>query len=218
MDKHLQRPVSPQLKQTLKNFVIVGGIFWTVAYVLMIQRGFTDHTNAMPGLALCCNFAWEIVFSFRYIPPSKTQWRINLLWCLLDSILFVQFLKYGHGYFLASQSLWVFYLCSIILLLVCIYYVVNISQVCNDTVIGRYTALGGNVLMSALFIMMLQQKGILGQSLTIAFSKMFGTAMFGYAFYKGMPKDRLSHLMSITSVVLDIVYVVMLVKEASINF
>ncbi len=48
------------------------GIFWTITYILIIQRGLRDHTYGMPLVALCANISWEFIFSF-ILPPYLVQ-------------------------------------------------------------------------------------------------------------------------------------------------
>jgi len=210
MDYHLQRYVSPALKSHLKKCLVLGALFWIMAYLLIIKRGYQDHTNAMPAFASLCNFAWEITFAFIYKPPAITQRRINLFWCCLDTLIILQFILYGHAYFLPEVSVVLFYLVSIVLFIICLFSIILISRASHDTVIGRYTAFGVNVIISASFIMMLLQKGVLGQSMYIAFAKFMGTGIISYAFMKGLPKDYWVHLMAVSCIILDIIYIVML--------
>jgi hypothetical protein len=49
------------------DILLVGsGLLWTVTYLLIIRRGFLDHTYGMPLAALCANLSWEFVFSFVF--------------------------------------------------------------------------------------------------------------------------------------------------------
>jgi hypothetical protein len=55
------------------DILLVGtGIFWTITYLLIIRRGFLDHTYGMPLIALCANLTWEFIFSFVF-PQGPVQ-------------------------------------------------------------------------------------------------------------------------------------------------
>jgi len=46
--------------------LVSSGVLWTVTYLLIIRRGFLDHTYGMPLVALCANLSWEFIFSFVF--------------------------------------------------------------------------------------------------------------------------------------------------------
>jgi hypothetical protein len=48
------------------GLMIVGGIFWSLTYILIIRRGFIDKTYSMPLATLSANISWEAIFSFRF--------------------------------------------------------------------------------------------------------------------------------------------------------
>nr|WP_222707310.1 hypothetical protein [Pontibacter qinzhouensis] len=57
----LQNPaaVDPTLDVVLK---ISSGVFWTLAYLLLLRRGYIDKSYGMPMVALCANISWEFIF------------------------------------------------------------------------------------------------------------------------------------------------------------
>jgi hypothetical protein len=68
------------------DILLVGsGILWTVTYLLIIRRGFLDHTYGMPLVALCANLSWEFIFSFVF-PHGPVQRPVNVVWFSLDLI------------------------------------------------------------------------------------------------------------------------------------
>jgi hypothetical protein len=64
--------LAPNVEAVLK---ISSGIFWSLAYIFIIVRGFKDRTPGIPVLALCANISWEFIFSFIYPrqPPQLYQ-------------------------------------------------------------------------------------------------------------------------------------------------
>ena len=77
------------------DILLVGsGVLWTVTYLLIIRRGFLDHTYGMPLVALCANLSWEFIFSFVF-PHGPVQRPVNIVWFCLDLIILYQLLRYG---------------------------------------------------------------------------------------------------------------------------
>ena len=46
------------------EIMMVGGLFWSATYILIIRRGFKYKTFGMPMAALCANISWEAIFAF----------------------------------------------------------------------------------------------------------------------------------------------------------
>lgn len=61
---------------TITFLAILSGIFWTITYLLILQRSIQDRIIGMPMVALCMNIAWEFIFSFVY-PSDKPQLYVN---------------------------------------------------------------------------------------------------------------------------------------------
>ena len=61
-----------------------GGIFWLIAYVLMIRKGFQDSTYGIPLLAIMLNFTWEIIYATIHAPSAPGDERMRLAWLALD--------------------------------------------------------------------------------------------------------------------------------------
>jgi hypothetical protein len=77
------------------DILLVGsGVLWTITYLLIIRRGFLDHTYGMLLVALCANLSWEFIFSFVF-PRGPVQRPVNIVWFSFDLIIFYQLLRYG---------------------------------------------------------------------------------------------------------------------------
>jgi len=167
------------------GLMIIGGIFWSLTYILIIRRGFKDKTYGMPLVALCANISWEAIFSFLH-PHSSPQLYINYIWFLLDVIIVLQFLKFGKTEFL-KFSIRQFYSAFLMALTTAFFLVLFITYEFNDFK-GAYSAFGQNLMMSILFItMLLSRNDLRGQSIYIALFKMFGTGISSLAFYLYQP-------------------------------
>jgi hypothetical protein len=121
------------------GLMIIGGIFWSLTYILIIRRGFKDKTYGMPLAALCANISWEAIFSFIH-PLSPPQLYINYIWFFLDLIIVLQFLNFGKTKFL-KFSIRQFYSAFLMALTTAFFLVLFITYEFNGFK-GAYTAFG----------------------------------------------------------------------------
>ncbi len=196
------------------ELMIIGGVFWSLTYLLIIRRGFKDRTYGMPLAALCANISWEGVFSFIY-PHNPPQLFINYSWFLLDVFILMQFLKYGRSEFRALSNK-KFYAMFIMALITSFCLVLFITDEFSDKK-GAYAAFGQNLMMSILFIVMLFRRDDLrGQSIFIALFKMLGTGISSLAFYLYQPISQgssLFHFLFISIFVYDIIYTYLIYQK-----
>ncbi len=173
--------------------MIIGGILWSLTYILIIRQGFRDRTYAMPMAALCANISWEAIFSFLH-PHSPPQIYINYVWFSLDVLIVYQFLKFGRPEF-QKFSTGKFYFMFSFGLAMAFFAVLFVTYEFEDWQ-GAYAAFGQNLMMSVLFIaMFLNRDGLRGQSFSIALFKMLGTGISSLAFYLYQPVSQGSLLM-----------------------
>jgi len=198
--------------------MIIGGLFWSITYILIIRRGFKDRTYGMPLAALCANISWEAIFSFVY-PVSIPQLYINYIWFLLDVLIVMQFLYYGKNEF-PALSFMKFYAMFLLSLITAFGLVLFITMDFKDWK-GVYAAFGQNLMMSVLFIVMLfSRENLKGQSIYIALFKMLGTGISSLAFYLYQPIAQgsvLLHFLFISILIYDIIYVILIYQKSREN-
>jgi len=166
---------------TFDAIMVCSGVLWTLAYLLMIRRGFLDRTYGMPLVALCANLSWELIFSFVY-PHDLPQRAVNVVWFSFDLVILLQVLLYGPREF-ADLSRRIFSALFALALATSFGAVLGVTLEFDDFD-GAYSAFGQNLMMSVLFLAMLYARGSLrGQSVSIALLKMGGTALASFAFY-----------------------------------
>ncbi|WP_183530605.1 transmembrane-type terpene cyclase [Paenibacillus baekrokdamisoli] len=184
--------------------------FWTIAYILIIYKGFKDQFCGMPLASICANITWEFLFTFL-MPFHPLQQIVTFIWFLLDCIILLQAIYYSKDtYPKRTLHASVFALLVIALLL---HYGMAVEF--HDK-LGVYSAFGINLLMSILFIKMLLSQELQGQSLSIAYSKMIGTLCASILCYSFFPHSLLLAIMYILILILDVVYIV-LVNQTSIQ-
>ncbi len=208
--------LSPEMGNLFK---ITGGVFWSLAYLLIIRRGFKDRTFGMPLAALCANISWEFIFSFVH-PHQAPQWYVDIAWFLLDTIILFQAFRYGPRAFDALLPKGLFYVVFLLSLLLGFLLVLGISIEFNNWT-GTYSAFGQDLMMSILFIVMLRRRNDLsGQSLYIAIFKMIGSLVASIYVYITVSSSLLMVTLYISIFVINLLYIILLYakhKELGIN-
>jgi hypothetical protein len=155
------------------TLILSGGLFWSLAYLLIIYRSFRDETYGMPVIACCMNLSWEFVYLLVHpnVMPSF-QRIVNAFWLPLDLMILFLIIKFGpseNRTFTARQFYLFITLCLALSFLIMIYAQQNIIY----AITSSYAQ---NLIMSSLFIGMLKRRqSIHGQSLYIALAKLLGS-------------------------------------------
>ena len=196
------------------EIMMIGGLFWSATYILIIRRGFKDKTFGMPMAALCANISWEAIFAF-VTPHGAPQLYVNYVWFSLDAVIVWQFLKYGKKEF-PNISGWQFYAVFALGLSIAVSMILAVNYEMEDSV-GAYAAFGQNLMMSVLFVtMVINRKGIDGQSFYIALFKMIGTGLSSLAFYQFRTVTQESILLPLLFVsifVFDLIYTIAIYRK-----
>jgi hypothetical protein len=200
------------------EIMMIGGLFWSATYILIIRRGFKDKTFGMPIAALCANISWEMIFAF-VLPHDAPQIYVNYIWFSLDVVIVIQFLKYGKKEF-PNIPKWQIFTIFVLGVSVAAPLILGISNELGDNV-GAYAAFGQNLMMSILFVtMLINRKGIGGQSVYIALFKMIGTGLSSTAFFLYRPIAQDSTLLQFLFVsifVFDLIYTIGIYRKCKNN-
>jgi len=183
-------------------------LFWIIGYILIIYKGFKDQSCGMPLAAICANISWEFLLTF-IMPFHPLQQIVTLVWFLLDCIILLQFLYYSKNVY-SKRMLHV----SVFTLIVIAFLLQYGMAVEFDDELGIYSAFGINLLMSILFIKLVQTKELYGQSLWIAYFKMIGTLCASILCYSLFPSSILLTMMYILIFMLDVVYIMMVYNKS----
>lgn len=74
-----------------------GCVSWVVAYVLIVRQCFRQRTYGLPMVAICMNFAWELMASFVFPNPVALWHLFDRLWLGIDVLLVYQLLRFGRS-------------------------------------------------------------------------------------------------------------------------
>lgn len=204
-------PLNAQtIDPTVSFWLKIGsGLFWTVAYILIIRRGLKDKYYGMPVIALCANVSWEFMFSF-VIPHSKPQLYIDYVWLTFDIGILIQYLWLGKKEFPSQLSSKMFYPAFGLTLVMAFLAILMVSYEFDDKH-GIYSAFAQNLMMSILFVyLLLKRNSSAGQSLYIAICKLIGTVIPSIFFHLLFPNSCLLHFLFFTILIFDVIYCVML--------
>lgn len=86
--------VDPSIRDINDGLLGIGGIGYTICYILMTRQSIRDRTYAMPLFSLAFNFAWEIVFTLVVTEELRGK-VIFTIWMLLDLGLVYAVVTYG---------------------------------------------------------------------------------------------------------------------------
>lgn len=202
---------------------VLCGVFWIIAYILIIHKSFKDKTYGIPLFALSLNLAWEFTFSFIY-PPGDLLFAkiIFLTWLLLDLIILYTFFKYGYKSrkyigIISKKSLYIFtvfiLVCSILFMILSVN---DFSILFNNdiTQTSGFIANIQNLIMSILFVSMLLNRGnTSGQSIYIAILKWMGTLTVAILKFTNMLPSITTELFIIALIqFFDILYIYLIYK------
>jgi hypothetical protein len=198
--------VDPQLSLFLK---LGSGLFWTVAYLLILRRGAKDRTYGMPLAALGANISWEFIFSF-VLPHKAPQLQVNWVWFAFDAAILWQTIRFGrveqaHPWLRKNFPL---VLAGTVLTGFLAVYTLTLEFADWN---GMYAAFGQNLMMSILFVgLLLRRDDMRGQSLWIALSKWIGTLLPCILFHLKYPDRPLMNFLYAAIFFFDLLYIVLL--------
>jgi hypothetical protein len=207
------------LKSTTFDAAIMGcGIFWSVAYVLIIRRAYADKAYGMPLAALCANLSWEFISAFTEPPPGFLK-PISFIWLSIDIIIALQVLKYGPAHFqrLPTAVFYGMFMLTLTAASAGMWLLNKLFMSYYDDHWGLYAGFVGAMMMAALFIFMLYSRGsAAGQSITIAACMLAGNSFpaLGWLTYPppGLRGSAIQLYLICGTLILDIVYIAALYR------
>jgi hypothetical protein len=168
---------------------LAGGIFWLIAYVLMIRKGFQDSSYGIPLLAIMLNFTWEIIYTTIYAPSDRAEMWMRLIWLIADVPNVWLLVRFGR----ANQKI-PYIRTHYYVVLGATFVLCFVGHLCYRDV-GAY--MGGtqsayiiNYVMSVLFVFLyFDRPDAKGLSYGGAWTKMLGTACISLANIPLWPQD-----------------------------
>ncbi len=194
------------------------GVAWSLTYVMIVYISWRHKTYAMPMLAMVVNFSWEFLFTLVYpMVGGVVQETVNVAWLILDVLIVASFIRFWRSDFPAALQAWM-----VPILLGSFAFAVPLL-VATVSLFGQdygsaYTAFSDNLMMSVLFLTMLQRRGsTCGQSVWIAAGKLVGTALASVSQYLYDPRTVVLNVMYVEIFILDALYLYLLVKMGKVE-
>lgn len=80
-------------------FDVLQAIFWSITYILLIIYSIKNKKHAIPLIAICLNYSWEIVALFNNSGNLYDNiFFIHLSWFVLDTVIILLFLFYETNF------------------------------------------------------------------------------------------------------------------------
>ncbi|WP_256986825.1 hypothetical protein [Streptomyces sp. BR123] len=174
-DHHEEEGAAEGVSSAVVLFGMLCAVGWLVAYVAVVYRGFADQTYGVPLAAFFANLTWEFAYGFLLDPLGDYFHTASIFGFLVDAVIAWQVWKYGAAQFpnsvLGRYFRPIFGLCVAAALSVNYHAFIDLAD--PD---GEYTGFGINLMMSILYLKMLEDRGSPeGQSMYIAIGKWLGT-------------------------------------------
>lgn len=201
----------------------LGCILWLIAYVAILQGVRRNKFVEIPAAAVVANVSWEWMWSFVYIGDTGRLLEVGYRgWVFLDFVIVYWLFRYGDRQVI-NPALRAWFKPAVAFGIaswsVAIYYFVRSGY---DMSMGATSAYIINVMMSAVYLMLLHSHPARNFSLLVGWTKGLGTACFSL-FMVMVPlhryqedaladKEFLLTLCAIT-LILDAVYVLALYRR-----
>ncbi|KAH1714488.1 Cytochrome P450 monooxygenase pyr9 [Aspergillus fumigatus] len=75
--------------------LLAQGLGWSINYLAMIYHSYKDRTYGMAILPLCCNFAWEFVYSVIYPSHNSAERAVLTTWMILNLFVMYTAIKFA---------------------------------------------------------------------------------------------------------------------------
>ena len=203
---------------TIVTFLaLLSGIFWTITYLLILQKSRQDRIVGMPMVALCMNIAWEFIFSFIY-PSDGPQLYVNYVWVSFDLIIVRQYLNLNKSAFAKYLPKKLFYPAFCSVLAIGFFNMLFATTELGTKLGSHYTAFEINLIMSVLFVyLLLSADRTQGQSIYIAATKMIGTAFASVMSFLEFPSSPLLNFLYVAIFLCDGAYTVLLYQKLAVQ-
>lgn len=174
-DRHEEANAAEGVSSAVVLFGLLCALGWLVAYIAIVYRGFADQTYGVPLAAFFANLTWEFAYGFLLDPLGDYFHTASIAGFLVDVVIAWQVWKYGAAQFpdstIGRYFRPFFGVCVAAALSVNYHAFIDLAD--PD---GEYTGFGINLMMSILYLKMLEDRGSpAGQSMYIALGKWLGT-------------------------------------------
>jgi hypothetical protein len=188
-------------------------LLWVVAYIVTIRVIIKKKTLAIPVIAICLNFGYEVTCAFFFLPNMGKAVVVGYwAWMVLDCFIIIHAYRYGdkqiRNPYIKANFKWLFLLGAVIAFVVEFFFITS-----YDIPMAPFDAYLINFTMSVCFIYLVFIPGYEGNSLLTAWTKFFGTAWTSVMFQMRYPDNHFLTSLYIATAIFDVFYIYLLYQK-----
>ena len=189
---------------------LAGAVLWIVVYIVVIRDIVKLKVVAIPLVAICLNFGFEVTTSFFFVPDmGKTLVVAYWAWMLLDVFIVYAMFRFGWKQ-LRVQTIkdalpWLLPV-GVVMGQFLQYFFITKYDLPMAPLSGYIISL----VMTMLFLGLIFLPGDQGQSLTIGWCKFFGNLLISIMFFTKFPDNYFLVTLFISVALFDVWYILLL--------
>jgi hypothetical protein len=189
---------------------LAGAVLWIVVYIVVIRDIVKLKVVAIPLVAICLNFGFEVTTSFFFVPDmGKTLVVAYWAWMLLDVFIVYAMFRFGWKQ-LRVQTIkdalpWLLPV-GVVMGQFLQYFFITKYDLPMAPLSGYIISL----VMTMLFLGLIFLPGDQGQSLTIGWCKFLGNLLISIMFFTKYPDNYFLVTLFISVALFDVWYILLL--------
>lgn len=195
---------------------LAGAVLWIVVYIVVIRNIVKLRVVAIPLVAICLNFGFEVTTSFFFVPDmGKALVVAYWAWMILDVFIVFAMFRYGWKQLRVEtfrQALPWLLPVGVVMGQFLQYFFITTYDLPMAPLSGYIISL----VMTMLFVGLLFVPGEQGQNLTIGWCKFLGNALISIMFWTKYPDNGFLITLFISVAIFDIWYIALLSRRQTV--
>lgn len=186
---------------------LIGALLWVFVYIDVIRDIFKRKLVAIPLVAICLNFGFEVTTSLFFVPDmGNALVAAYWAWMLLDVLIVAAMFRYGWKQ-IRSQTIrdalvWLLPIGVLGAFSAQYFFIIN-----YDLPMAPLDGYIINLVMSMLFVGLLFGPGVEGQTWRIGWGKFLGTFLISIMFFTKYPDNYFLLTLYVLVALFDIWYI-----------
>lgn len=192
---------------------LAGALLWVLVYIVVIRNIVKLKVVAIPLVAICLNFGFEVTTSFFFVPDmGKALVVAYWAWMLLD--VFIVYFMFRYGWkqirveMIKDALPWLLPV-GVLMGLLLQYFFITTYDLPMAPLSGYIISL----VMTMLFVGLVFGPGEQGQNLTIGWSKFLGNLLISIMFFTKYPDNYFLLTLYVSVALFDIWYILLINKR-----
>lgn len=201
------------------SLILVGTLFWNLAYFLIIRNGIRYQYVEMPCMAGSANFAWEFAWGFLIVTDMGQLFVWGLrVWFFMDIAIFALLCRYGYKQIrsLITRPYHALIEWMVFLFWIPVFYF--FYQEGYDTRMGATSAYAITVVMETLFIYnFLQHPPGSVFDPAVGWCRLLGNGVMSIFVGLKYPSMHFLQMLALAVFILDLIYVILQHRHAAFD-